>query len=65
MHVVDRYVHLDNLQAGHPLQRTDDIARHPEAVVLDLGAGLDTRAWRVEAPSTVDFYDIDLPEVVS
>lgn len=41
------------------------IARHPDAVVLDLGAGLDTRAVRCAPPSTVDWYDIDLPEVVA
>jgi O-methyltransferase involved in polyketide biosynthesis len=40
------------------------VARHLDAVVVDLGAGLDTRAWRVAAPPTVDFYDIDLPEVI-
>lgn len=39
------------------------IARHPDAVVLDLGAGLDTRKERVAPPETVDWYDVDVPEV--
>jgi O-methyltransferase involved in polyketide biosynthesis len=41
------------------------VARHPDAVVLDLGAGLDSRMIRVDPPSTVDWYDIDLPEVIA
>lgn len=40
------------------------IAAHPDAVVLDLGTGLDTRAFRVDPPSTVDWYDIDFPVVI-
>jgi O-methyltransferase involved in polyketide biosynthesis len=41
------------------------IARHPDAVGLDLGAGFDTRPARIAPPSTVDWYDVDLPGVVS
>jgi O-methyltransferase involved in polyketide biosynthesis len=41
------------------------IARHPNAVGLDLGAGLDTRFSRMGAPATVDWYDVDSPAVVS
>jgi O-methyltransferase involved in polyketide biosynthesis len=37
---------------------------HPDAVVVDLGAGLDTRMLRVDPPPTVDWYDVDFPEVV-
>jgi O-methyltransferase involved in polyketide biosynthesis len=40
------------------------LARHPDAVGLDLGAGLDTRAIRLAPPSTVDWYDVDLPAVI-
>jgi O-methyltransferase involved in polyketide biosynthesis len=39
------------------------LARHPNAVGLDLGAGLDTRVVRLAPPSTVDWYDIDFPAV--
>lgn len=41
------------------------IARHPDAVVLDLGVGLDTRTFRIRPPSTVDWYDVDFPEVIT
>jgi len=41
------------------------IARHPDAVGLDLGAGLDTRVFRLDPPSTVDWYDIDFPTVAA
>jgi O-methyltransferase involved in polyketide biosynthesis len=37
------------------------LARHPDAVGLDLGAGLDTRVVRLDPPSTVDWYDVDRP----
>lgn len=40
------------------------IARHPDAVVLDLGAGLDTRMLRVDPPPKVTWFDIDFPEVI-
>jgi O-methyltransferase involved in polyketide biosynthesis len=39
------------------------LAQHPDAVALDLGAGLDTRAVRLDPPSTVDWYDVDFPAV--
>lgn len=41
------------------------IAGHPDAVVLDLGAGLDSRRVRVDPPATVDWYDIDFPEIIA
>src|SRR5918995_569188 len=44
---------------------SDFLARHPDAVGLDLGAGMDTRAVRLAPPSTVDWYDVDLPAVAA
>ena len=41
------------------------LARHPDAVGLDLGAGLDTRVFRLAPPSTVDWYDVDFPAVAA
>ena len=41
------------------------VGRHPDAVVLDLGAGLDTRLGRISVPATVDWYDVDYPAVVA
>ena len=48
----------------------DEIVRRfvllrPDAVVLDLGAGLDGRISRVNPPPTVEWYDVDFPEVVA
>lgn len=40
------------------------VARHPDAVVLELGAGLDPRISRVEPPSSVSWYDVDFAEVI-
>ena len=41
------------------------LARHPDAVGLDLGAGLDTRFERLAPPATVDWYDVDFPAVTT
>jgi O-methyltransferase involved in polyketide biosynthesis len=40
------------------------VTSHPDAVALDLGAGLDTRMLRI-APPTVDWYDVDFPQVIT
>jgi O-methyltransferase involved in polyketide biosynthesis len=50
-------------------KKLDDLIRafaaeHPDAVVLDLGCGLDPRAVRCGLPPTVDWYDIDFPVVM-
>jgi O-methyltransferase involved in polyketide biosynthesis len=41
------------------------VSRHPDAVALDLGTGLDTRMLRIAPPPTVEWYDIDFPEVIT
>lgn len=40
------------------------LARHPRAVVVHIGCGLDSRFERVD-DGQVDWYDLDLPEVIS
>jgi O-methyltransferase involved in polyketide biosynthesis len=40
------------------------LAHHHDAVVLHLGCGLDSRAERVNPTSLVQWFDIDLPEVI-
>ena len=41
------------------------LARHPDATVVHIGCGLDTRFERVaERNSQVEWYDLDLPEVI-
>lgn len=42
---------------------TDYLAGHPDAVVLHLGCGLHSRAFRV-APPGVRWFDVDLPQVI-
>jgi O-methyltransferase involved in polyketide biosynthesis len=37
----------------------------PNAVVLNLGCGLDSRILRVEPPSTVLWFDLDFPDVIN
>ncbi|MGV0743075.1 class I SAM-dependent methyltransferase [Mycolicibacterium sp. XJ870] len=51
-------------------KRLDEIVRnftdrHQNAVVLDLGAGLDGRMHRIGPPQGVSWYDVDLPEVAA
>jgi O-methyltransferase involved in polyketide biosynthesis len=46
------------------LWTTTFVARHPEAVVLHLGCGLDTRVYRIDPPPTVSWFDVDYPEVI-
>lgn len=46
-------------------RRTQDfLARHPDAVVVHIGCGLDTRFERVDN-GTATWYDLDLPEVIA
>jgi len=43
----------------------DFLSRHPEAVVVHIGCGLDSRFERVaERNSQVEWYDLDLPDVI-
>lgn len=41
------------------------ITAHPDAVILNLGCGLDTRVFRINPPPTVAWYDLDYPEVIA
>ena len=42
----------------------DFLSRHPEAVVVHIGCGLDSRFERVDN-GRVEWYDLDLPEVIA
>jgi O-methyltransferase involved in polyketide biosynthesis len=42
----------------------DFLKRHPEAVVVHIGCGLDSRFERVDN-GQVEWYDLDLPEVIA
>ncbi|MQA82331.1 MAG: class I SAM-dependent methyltransferase [Streptosporangiales bacterium] len=43
---------------------TDFLAGHPDAVALHLGCGLDSRAFRLDVPAGVHWFDVDVPEVM-
>jgi O-methyltransferase involved in polyketide biosynthesis len=43
----------------------DFIRRHPDAVVLHLGCGLDSRVFRLDPPDGVDWFDVDTPDVIA
>jgi O-methyltransferase len=40
------------------------LAAHPDANVLGLGCGLDSRVYRIDPPTGVRWYDVDFPDVV-
>jgi O-methyltransferase involved in polyketide biosynthesis len=42
----------------------DFLTEHPDATVLSLGCGLDSRAFRLDVPDTVQWYDVDYSDVV-
>jgi len=66
-------LHIDTnlmLNAALRAKKLDEVAsrflaRHPDGVGLDLGAGLDTRVLRIDPPSTADWYDVDFPAVIA
>lgn len=41
------------------------IARHPDATVLHLGCGLDSRVFRIDPPDEVRWFDVDFPDVIA
>jgi O-methyltransferase len=40
------------------------LADHPDVVVLHLGCGADARVYRIDPPTTVNWYDLDYPSVI-
>jgi O-methyltransferase involved in polyketide biosynthesis len=40
------------------------LASNPDAVVLNLGCGLDSRVSRISPPSSVSWFDLDYPQVI-
>jgi len=42
----------------------DFIAKNPNATVLNMGCGLDSRVCRVDPPATINWIDVDYPEVI-
>jgi O-methyltransferase involved in polyketide biosynthesis len=42
----------------------DFIAVHDECTVVHLGAGMDSRVFRLDPPATVRWFDVDFPDVI-
>lgn len=40
------------------------LADHPDAIVLQVGCGMDSRAFRVDPPDSVEWFDVDYPDVI-
>jgi O-methyltransferase involved in polyketide biosynthesis len=43
---------------------SDFLAKHPDAVVLHLGCGLDSRAFRIAPGPDAIWFDVDYPDVI-
>ena len=50
--------------ATFDLLTTRYLAEHPQATVLHLGCGMDSRAFRVNSPASVQWFDVDYPDVI-
>ncbi len=40
------------------------LADHPDAIVLHVGCGMDSRVFRVDPPASVQWFDVDYPDVI-
>jgi O-methyltransferase involved in polyketide biosynthesis len=40
------------------------LADHPDATVLHVGCGMDSRVFRVNPPASVQWFDVDYPDVI-
>jgi len=40
------------------------LADHPQASVLHVGCGMDSRVFRVDPPASVQWFDVDYPDVI-
>jgi methyltransferase (TIGR00027 family) len=40
------------------------LAEHPDATVLHVGCGMDSRVFRIDPPATVQWFDVDYPDVI-
>jgi O-methyltransferase involved in polyketide biosynthesis len=40
------------------------LADHPDAIVLQVGCGMDSRVFRLDPPGSVEWFDVDYPDVI-
>ncbi|HEU5377486.1 MAG TPA: class I SAM-dependent methyltransferase [Ktedonobacteraceae bacterium] len=50
--------------ATFDLLTTRYLADHPDAAVLQVGCGMDSRVYRLDPPATVQWFDVDYPDVI-
>src|SRR4030095_10293045 len=50
--------------ATFDLLTTRYLADHPDATVLHVGCGMDSRVFRVNPPASVQWFDVDYPDVI-
>jgi O-methyltransferase involved in polyketide biosynthesis len=50
--------------ATFDLLTTRYLADHPDATVLHVGCGMDSRVFRVDPPAGVRWFDVDYPDVI-
>ncbi|QRY81815.1 class I SAM-dependent methyltransferase [Pseudomonas sp. PDNC002] len=43
----------------------DFLVANPACVVLQLGCGLDSRVFRIDPPASVEWFEVDYPEVIA
>ncbi len=55
--IATRAVTFDNLT-------TRFLVDHPDAIVLQVGCGMDSRVFRVDPPTGVEWFDVDYPDVI-
>jgi O-methyltransferase involved in polyketide biosynthesis len=50
--------------ATFDLLTTRFLADHPDATVLHVGCGMDSRVFRIDLPAGVQWFDVDYPDVI-
>src|SRR5262249_17154930 len=50
--------------ATFDLLTTRYLADHPDATILHVGCGMDSRVFRVNPPASVQWFDVDYPDVI-
>jgi O-methyltransferase involved in polyketide biosynthesis len=50
--------------ATFDLLTTRFLSDHPDAVVLQVGCGMDSRVFRINPPASVEWFDVDYPDVI-
>ena len=50
--------------ATFDLLTTRYLTDHPDATVLHVGCGMDSRVFRIDPPASVQWFDVDYPDVI-